>query len=67
MASRRATSPTVAPVQLMTLNDAEWKHIDDVLTAVLGNRTRAAMLLGIDRSTLVRKLRRRDEQQGSQG
>ena len=66
MAARRVTRPTVAPVQLK-LDEVEWKHIEDVLRATLGNRTRAAMLLGIDRSTLIRKLARRAEQQGSQG
>lgn len=59
----KATKASVAPVKLEEL---ERQHIDEVLRATLGNRTLAAKLLGIDRTTLVRKLARRAEQQGSE-
>lgn len=45
-----------------TLEQVEERHIDDVLRATLGNRTLAAKLLGINRSTLLRKLARRARQ-----
>lgn len=43
--------------QLRTLRDIEDRHIRDVMSAV-GNKTRAAAILGIDRRTLYRKLHR---------
>ena len=39
-----------------SLADMERAHIERVLVSVRGNRTRAAALLGIGRSTLKRKL-----------
>jgi len=39
----------------MSLEELERLHIDRVLNAVNGNRTAAARVLGIDRSTLYRK------------
>jgi DNA-binding NtrC family response regulator len=36
----------------------ERQHIDRVLRAVGGNRQEAARILGIDRSTLYRKVQR---------
>jgi DNA-binding NtrC family response regulator len=44
--------------KLSTLHDVERDHIESVLRATGGNRTRAAEILGIERKTLVRKLRR---------
>jgi DNA-binding NtrC family response regulator len=41
-----------------TLEEVEQRHIRQVLKAVEGNRMAAARILGIDRSTLYRKLRR---------
>ncbi len=41
------------------LDELERRHIDQVLTSVKGNRTKAAELLGISRSTLKRKLAER--------
>jgi PAS domain S-box-containing protein len=39
------------------IEDVERQHIVNVLEAALGNRTRAAAILGISRSTLKRKLK----------
>ncbi len=44
---------------LVTLEELERRHIEHVLGAVGGSRQRAADLLGIDRVTLYRKLKRR--------
>jgi len=41
-----------------TLADVEAEHIRNVLTALNGNKTKAAALLGIDRKTLREKLKR---------
>ena len=46
-----------SPVHL-SLQDVERQHIDRVLRAVGGNRQEAAKILGIDRSTLYRKVQR---------
>jgi DNA-binding NtrC family response regulator len=48
-------SPAAA---LRSLADVEGAHIQEVLAAVNGNRTRAAEILGIDRKTLREKLKR---------
>ncbi len=42
----------------LTLAEAERRAIDDALAATGGNRTRAARMLGIARSTLIEKLAR---------
>ncbi len=44
---------------LVSLEELERRHIEHVLGAVGGSRQRAADLLGIDRVTLYRKLKRR--------
>ncbi|HXI02473.1 MAG TPA: helix-turn-helix domain-containing protein, partial [Candidatus Saccharimonadales bacterium] len=41
----------------VTLRDVEMQAIREALDSCRGNRTRAARLLGIDRSTLRRKMR----------
>ncbi len=46
------------PRQMPSLEDLERNHIQRVLEAVGGNKTRAANVLGIDRRTLYRKLER---------
>jgi DNA-binding NtrC family response regulator len=47
----------LSPEQL-SLHDVEQRHIERVLRAVNGNRQEAARILGIDRSTLYRKMQR---------
>ena len=42
--------------ELVTLVEVERRHIARVLKAVLGNKTQAARVLGVDRRTLYRKL-----------
>ncbi len=43
---------------LVSLREVERRHIQRVLRAVGGNRQEAARILGIDRSTLYRRMRR---------
>ena len=56
-AHQRNTSP------LRPLAEVEMEHLQTVLTAVGGNKTRAAEILGIDRKTLREKLKRLDQRQ----
>ncbi len=53
-----APEAELGPGQLVSLADIEAHHIARVLRAVDGNRQAAARILGIDRSTLYRKLAR---------
>jgi DNA-binding NtrC family response regulator len=46
------------PAELMTLESVERRYIHHVLKATGGNKTLAARVLGLDRKTLYRKLRR---------
>jgi len=50
-----ARTPTTTAT--MSLDELEKLHIERVLKSVDGNRTAAARVLGIDRSTLYRKMR----------
>ncbi|HVZ33485.1 MAG TPA: helix-turn-helix domain-containing protein, partial [Polyangiaceae bacterium] len=45
-----------APVALVSLFEVERRHVLGVLTAVNGNKTKAAKILGIDRKTLQTRL-----------
>jgi len=44
--------------ELGSLDEAERKHIVAVLQATAGNQTQAAFILGIERKTLARKIKR---------
>jgi DNA-binding NtrC family response regulator len=48
----------------LTLQAMERRHVDAVLRQARGNRAAAARLLGIDRNTLVRKLRQWERTDG---
>ncbi|MGK2859256.1 MAG: sigma-54-dependent transcriptional regulator [Thermoanaerobaculia bacterium] len=50
--------PADAPAALGSLDDAERRHIVAVLEAAGGNQTQAAFILGIERKTLARKMKR---------
>ncbi len=43
---------------LVPLDEAERRHIETVLRATGGNQTQAAVILGIERKTLARKIKR---------
>ncbi len=49
---------SVDAVALTSLDEIERRHIVTVLEAVSGNQTRAAAILGIERNTLARKIKR---------
>jgi DNA-binding NtrC family response regulator len=50
-----------APLQVQSLEDMELSYIQRVLDAVGGNKASAARLLGVDRTTLYRKLHRQEQ------
>jgi two-component system response regulator HydG len=52
------TGPAGSPGELISLEEAERRHILNVLQAVGNNRSLAAQVLGLDRRTLYRKLER---------
>ncbi len=52
-----ATATTIDPARIRTLAELEREAIETALTATGGNKARAAALLGIDRTTLYRKLK----------
>jgi len=54
----RRASDRAAPFVPLTLDEMEQRHVQATLTAVGGNKTKAATMLGIERSTLDRKLAR---------
>ena len=55
-------SPAAPPAQddLVALDEIERRHIASVLRATGGNQTQAAFILGIERKTLARKIKRLD-------
>ncbi len=46
---------------LRTLAEVEAEHISNVITAVKGNKTKAAEILGINRKTLRQKIQKKEE------
>jgi len=48
------------PTELVTLEEVEHRYIERVLQAAGGNKTMAAQILGLDRTTLYRKLHVRE-------
>jgi two-component system response regulator HydG len=64
--SSAGASPAPAPAteavseKLVSLDEAEKRHITAVLRATGGNQTQAAYILGIERKTLARKIKRLD-------
>ena len=49
------------PSDLVPLEQIERRYIDHVLHATSGNRTKAAEILGLDRKTLYRRLKARED------
>ena len=62
--AKPAAPPVAVPVplddEMISLDDAERRHIIAVLHATGGNQTQAAYILGIERKTLARKIKRLD-------
>jgi DNA-binding NtrC family response regulator len=58
----KPAAPVAAGVadELISLDEAEKRHIIAVLRATGGNQTQAAYILGIERKTLARKMKRLD-------
>ena len=54
----RGSGARAAPFVPQTLDEIERRHVMTTLSAVGGNKTKAAAILGIERSTLDRKLAR---------
>ena len=54
----RKSGERAAPFVPLTLDEMEQRHVQATLAAVGGNKTKAATILGIERSTLDRKLAR---------
>jgi DNA-binding NtrC family response regulator len=52
--------------ELVSLDEAEKRHIIGVLRATGGNQTQAAYILGIERKTLARKMKRLDISPGTE-
>jgi DNA-binding NtrC family response regulator len=55
-----AMTPAQTDDDLVSLDEAEKRHIIAVLRATGGNQTQAAYILGIERKTLARKIKRLD-------
>lgn len=51
-------TPAARPFEPLTLAELEHRHIETVLARVNWNKSRASSMLGIERSTLDRKIRR---------
>lgn len=57
--------PTTPAIDMRSLEDVERDHIKQVVAGVLGNKSHAARILGIDRRTLYRKLAQIHAQEAS--
>jgi DNA-binding NtrC family response regulator len=57
-ASESSAIVMAPPPELESLDDVERRHIVSVLRATCGNQTQAAFILGIERKTLARKIKR---------
>jgi DNA-binding NtrC family response regulator len=55
-----AAAPAPVEEELVSLDEAEKRHITAVLRATGGNQTQAAFILGVERKTLARKIKRLD-------
>jgi len=60
---RRSQPAPASPesLELVALDEIERRHILRVLSAVRGNKSKAAQVLGLDRKTLYRRLERYGE------
>jgi len=58
--AKPAAAAPPAEEELVSLDEAEKRHIIAVLRATGGNQTQAAFILGIERKTLARKIKRLD-------
>jgi DNA-binding NtrC family response regulator len=58
--AKPAAAPAPAGDKLVSLDEAERRHIITVLRATGGNQTQAAYILGIERKTLARMIKRLD-------
>jgi DNA-binding NtrC family response regulator len=56
--SPAALPQTALPSELVTLDEMERQYVEHVVRAVNGNMSRAAGVLGVDRTTLYRKVKR---------
>jgi two-component system response regulator HydG len=54
--SSKIVITTESPGELITLDEMERRYVRQVLSAVSGNKTHAARILGIDRRSLYRRL-----------
>ena len=63
----RVPAGTPYPFESLALEEVERRHIEQVMNSVGGQKSRAAEILGINRTTLWKKLRRYEESQREVG
>jgi two-component system response regulator HydG len=61
--SSRIVITTDGPDELISLDEMAHRYVRQVLSAVGGNKTHAARVLGIDRRSLYRRLDSKNKQQ----
>jgi len=59
-------APAPYPFAGMTLEEVERRHIEHTMQVLSGQKTRVAELLGINRTTLWKKLRQYDDEEGAE-